>query len=631
MGNQNRVGATVIVYIAGVERTDCVLHDFGVGTESNPGFARFEILELGGHAEPQVVQGRNPQFTNALVQIYVGGIWVHYGRIVSIEIQRNASGESAVFTSRFDQHMFGDPLSNAPIAENADIDSVLIANGHEIVLNPLYDGLIVPNRIIQASSDGLSHSAILEPQQAFRRPADLIVKPWSLDYAVQMVCGWMNPSETHITNPTYAEISAVIPFDKELIQNVRFRAGAYLPEVLDSLLIPYGYGWKVELISDTSRKIRVYERGNTANRITLNNPASGATFRQGDDVISLRVENDIVENSISEVVLIGGTQQVETTLELTPDWDSTKESELPISYQLGSPLWATDPTLVDVFRRWTVVPRTGTGREGLDAAGWRSLMGIQDPFFTRQQFMPCITRNLAGEPFGRFRGCFIEYGTKAGSAVSGTLGDDADWEWTPLEGKTDRTLEPTTIDSRASYNALRHGKSVEILKDELGIYFNGPMPPMLQQNLGVLGFRLRITATLESVTRHVVNKVEVGSRLEETKTVVIQLPNGFPFRKITSSVLTGRSDANYDAVIDSTTKMNTFAQDVLDRQKFPTTKGILELPDLRSDLYADLGKAVEEVDGLEFSFYNGFSYPTIKAITFDVQNQRTVLTLGDPR
>lgn len=361
-------------------------------------------------------------------------------------------------------------------------------------------------------------------------------------------------------------------------------------------------------VSKTVRNIEVYKRG-SSNSIAIAH--STANYVDSlDKAWQVNVKNDIVSNSVTDVTVLGGKQQVETTIELSPDWDKELEGNSAGYYLLNSDEWVVNPDLSRVFRRWTVVPSVEgvTNRSGMDAVQWSSLIGVdsffKDPFFSRRQFNPCITQRPNGRPYGRFAGCFIEYKVKNN-------------EWKPVEGES-------------GFPALKGGLSIDILDDELGIYFNGKEPP---PQIAFRGdeFRLRITATVESTARHIANKAFDTSELDDEKRIVLDMETAFPFRRFNDSQLNDNppNGAIFDSEVDSKEEMEEFAQSVLDRQKFPATSGSIVIPEIDAGGRAHLGKTISDITGLGFDFSNGHSYPTVKAWVVDVESQTTTLVLGD--
>lgn len=599
----NQLSADVEVWIAGIERADAVLFEVTAYTGNRPESAVFELLSLGNIDTVSQFESNSVEFLNASVNVKVGSEWVHFGRIAAVDFERGSAGERILYTSRFDDHMFGVPIWKAPLASDADLSSILTVNGAEIVLNPLYEGVIVDNRVRAADSAPFSHPTLLCPEEAYQLGITPSVSPWSLSYAVWFLCEWLNPFEDYVLNPTFSELEAVFPFDESIIRNVAFKHGAYLPEVLDALLNPLGYGWRVDHTSKTVRKIVVFARGNS-NFVVINNDVSGTGYTSDDEALDIRVKNDIVSNSVTDVLVIGGRQQVETTIELTPDWDETLGGRDPSYYQMGSDLWTAEPGLAQVYRRWAAVPSDPykPWRSGLGTNQWQDVIGSPDPFFTRRQFQPCITKGEDNRPFGRFGGCHIEY--KVGSG-----------DWFPVEGNL------TTP-------ALKEGTSIEILDDELGCYFNGDLPPLRQQQEGIENFLLRITGTIISTARAIINRNYPTSEIADFKAIVLDMESAFPFRKLYESVLAGRDDAIYDGIVDSTTLMTSFADSVLDRQKYPETSGTITMPTLDGFSRTHLGSVLQEIDGLEFSFWNGHAYPVISGWSVNIENQTTTIMLG---
>ena len=605
---KNVLSADVEVWINGVQRTDAVLRNVASSINNKPEFAQFELLDLKDNDNRSIFEKfGNLRFSNHEVQIKLNSFWVHFGNIVEAEFDRSNSGEVLLFTSRFDNHLFGDPLIGAPLAADFEITKVLPVIGAEMILNPLYEGKIFPNQIVPDDSTPFEYATIMLPEQAIRLDEDL--PGWDLAYAVHTLCEQLNPLEVHVKNPTFDHLQDVLPVeDEKLIQNVKFKIGSYLPEVLDALLIPLGFGWKVEHLSKTKRSIEVFQRGSGV-KTQLQQNTVGTNTDSTDAGYQVNIRNDIASNTTNQVLVIGGRQQIEVTLELTPDWDATYEGRAPGYYQLGAGYWKNDPELAQVFRRWSLVPSNKNTDPRSDLAysdQWQNIVG-DDPFFTRRRFMPCITlRKDTLRPFGNFRGTHIEYRSEAA--------DDPEW---------------LSVEAAIDTPSLRGGQSVQLLDDELGIYFSGRLPPMLQQQVGRDEFRLRITATIETVgRRHVYSEELDEHELELFKILTLDMENSFPFRTIhEDSALKDRSDAVYPE-IDSTEAMEAFAESILERQKHPETSGTITMSLIDPFQRSTLGKVLEKFQTMNFEFWNGSSYPTISGWSVDIDAQTTTISLG---
>lgn len=298
----NLLSGDVEVWIAGVLRTDVVLYEVGAACNNKPEYATFEILSVGNNDPTSTFEGTSPQFANAEINIKIGSEWVHFGKIAAVEMDRGPQGERTIFTSRLDNHLFGDPLWGAPVAADSELSEILKADGIKLRMNPLHEGIIVENRVRTADSPGYSHGTFLTAEQFFESPSESpSVRPWALSYAVETLCEWMNPLQLYVNNPTFSQLEAVLPYEPAMIRDLTFPFGIFLPEALDALLVPLNYGWKVHHVSKTVRNIEVYKRG-SSNSIAIAH--STANYVDSlDKAWQVNVKNDIVSNSVTDVTV----------------------------------------------------------------------------------------------------------------------------------------------------------------------------------------------------------------------------------------------------------------------------------------------------------------------------------------
>jgi hypothetical protein len=530
---------------------------------------------------------------NDIIQIKVGSSVVHYGRLVATDYRESKAGRIYSVTSRLDSHMFGEPLSVHNVTlTGINADGRIDVQGGDVVFNPVFDGQIVGNR-----SSGLVDN-IGDPAQVFTPSVSF--SDWTLDRVIRYLCTKLNAGQAHVINPTLAELTTALGVSATapLIRNLSIRFGSFLPEILNSILIPFGFGWKIDY-ANVFPKIVVYPRN------------ASSVFFIDDEVSELRIKNDLASNAASTVKVIGSRQQVETTIELTPDWDRSKQTESFEKYRLGDAGWATDPELSNVFRRWTVgtyYPTDGgpsgsnyTSRANFNAAALQALAGTGEPFHLRRQFQPCISQNLDGRPFGKYNGCFIEY---AIVPESGPL------DWIPVEGGSTGA-------------ELKNGKSVEVLKDHLGVYFNGQFPPPLMHSIDIDNIKIRITATIETDSRITHETNEVFSQLDDGKLLVVDMPTEFPTRRRYNSQLAGRPDVSDGGLVDSSATIQAFAETVKLQQR-RSTGGFAVLPGIQPVYQTRIGQAVAGINGV--ALYD----PIVKSCEFNLQNQTTTLTFADP-
>lgn len=591
------------VEIAGVERTDVHIHQIQSGCCGHPDTATFEILQRG--RDQTNLQEFALQIENSIVKIS-GDSTLHYGRAVRIGIKQTQQGQFHQFTSRMDDHLFGNPhTSTTTLISDFLTNETIEVVGMPMVFNPMFEGVLRGNR---HTIDGTN--VIVAIEQLFINP---IFEMWNLSQLVFHVCQKLNPDEQHVKNPTLAECEAV--FVDEPVQNIEIKLGAYLPDVLSSVVVPLGYGWHVEHGED-DRKIAFYK------------PISPELFSVAtEDKVEFDISSDNSSNNVTAIQIIGGNQQIESTFELTPDWNREGEGRPITDYRINGPEWENNPGLANVYRLWSVstihaqpdsegtliLPEAGLNhsRGNITPESLQILTGEQEPFFFRRQFKPCISQRIDGRPYGRFDGCFIEYAIVEG---------ENELEWIPIDGGE-------------SGMELKNGRSIEVVDDALSVYFNGQLPPPAQQVYGTDNFRLRITATIETIGRKTVVEQTSNSLLSDDKPLVVDMPTAFPFRRVQDSVLSNRADASQTSATDSENAMRLFAGNLLFRQSSPQSEGYMVFPGILSEWRGRIGKAIQKIDrpplpGLSFS--NGQNFPIVDQVSFDIQAQTTRIEFRDP-
>ena len=608
------------VEIGGIERTNAHVYHIQSGCCGYPDTATFELLDRGHNSDR--FKEFALQIENSIVKIS-GDSALHYGRAFRIGLRHTSKGQFHKFTSRMDDHLFGVPhTSTTTLLSNERTTETVEVVGMPMVFNPMFEGVLRGNRHpVEAAP---STNLIVTTEQLFNLP---VFKMWNLAQLIVHVCNKLNPDEVHVKNPTLAECEAV--FTDEPVQNIEIKLGAYLPGVLSSVLIPLGYGWSVQH-GDNDRKISFYK------------PISPELFSVvTEDQVEFDISSDTSSNNVTAIQIIGGVQQIESTFELTPDWNREEEGRPITDYLVSNPKWKDNPSLANVYRRWSVstihaqpddqgnliLPPVDMphSRGGITPKTLQVLSGQPEPFFLRRQFKPCISQNADGRPYGRFDGCFIEY-----AIVEEGEDDTTDVE--EGENDVDGENDPEWIPIESG--KFKNGFSVEVLNDELGVYFVGQFPPDTPYKFGTDNFRLRITATIETIGRKTVVEQISNVPLADQKLHVVDMPSAFPFRRLNGSVLAGRADANQSNVSDSEDEMKEFAENLVFRQSSPQSEGYMVLPGILSEYRSRIGNAIEKIEkrsGInDISFGNGQNHPIVDQVTFDIQAQTTRLEFRDP-
>ena len=389
----------------------------------------------------------------------------------------------------------------------------------------MIDDVIEPNGWL----DGGRVIAFVDPE-AVRTPravesnrfydASRIVR-WDVPSAMSYLCGMLNFNQRYIRNPSFDYLSAVLGIDRNLLQNVEIPWGATLPEALDRLLDPYGYGWYLHLDAPGLRSIRVFKRG-----FRLGNVHVGVQ-RPGQD-LNLESTNckefDVsfdTSRLVNKVRMFGAFEEYQQTFELKRAW-SVEQDELKVD-----DLDETKVTAINkrVHRDWVL-------NEGGDYSGGMPLRpefgrvafnlweatGTTPAHFSpgRRKFLPIIGLDVDGLPEGLHAGIKVEYEHP-----------DNGWEVVPW-----------------SYERLEH---------ECGIRFTWTKPKDDYWGYYAVGEeakarKIRVTASVRSDVRLVKTSSDVqGALTSDVIPVVIDARNKL-FYRTGGSGLTGTVDDGPRAV-----------------------------------------------------------------------------------
>lgn len=447
-------------------------------------------------------------------------------------------------------------------------------------------------RFATGAGEAPSKERAKDPEQAKMLASD---KFWTLKEAVYYLCWTLNEAEANFKNPT-REALKLLDENTAPFQDVAIPLGTFLPEALDMVLDPFGFGWRVDYLGKGSRKLSVFQRGSgTKKNLKLQEPKSILDLKKTNlESSSIACGNQSLVNRIEA---IGNFKLYESTWELKKAWatdlDSLSQEELSES----SLDWKEHPERQRVWRDWVL-------NEAGDYIGVRS--EIKDPYDfkpifdadtvrRRRRFQPCITLTKDRLPVGE-NGYFVEYY------------DGLDWR--PIGG-------------------------FEVLTGECGIRFSGPIPPEeISMNPNV---KLRITASVYSDERLThKTKANPNSPQPLEAPALLDVSEQFHFRKIhEQSEFSQRvKNGEYEHLqIDDTKRIKEFADRLVKTTDHLDVRGTAVVWDLDGDTY-DLGDIIEKIEGRNISMDAGAAtggeekkYPQVVGITYDYENQRRVLAL----
>lgn len=633
-----RLAPPVDVYLDGkIEPLASVL-EVVQSTGSQPDSATFVIERPGSHPKLFLeAVSLVDSFANRTCEIVIGGTKViHFGRVSGGDVE--IEGDLVRFTSRFDDHLFGDPLVSRteviyPAPAGATLPITDVDGDH--VFNALVEGRPLPNMWVNG---GGKFNFLIDYDSLPRTVFDPIspgpnipnLAWWTLTDIVLYLCNRLNP-ETYVANPTYAELIPVLgesvrsrgggrpvvtPLTSIVVTDFRLPIGR-LPDLLDQVLEPFGYNWRVEYVRRGYRKIAIGHRAGGRTPLVLPLQSSGQTLNLDlSRVRNARLSVDHVHRSTNQVVCLGAFAETEGTFELVPAWEPAYDELFGKDLQLDSDAVQANPKLARVWRDWVlneggdyVGLRTGTMpyadqiRVPFDVA---ALFGHAHYARCRRRFYPMITQLDNMTPFGTWDGALVEW-----------------WDgnyWRPA-------------------GELKN-QSIQLLTHECGVRFSNPTgPPDELIALGLSVAKVRITATIRSDIRIRGIFGPLGSALADTRQQVIDLGDQYRYRTLNSSsvfyseVAAGTMRAT---VRDDRDALQDLAVQLYDAWNRSTIGGEVDMEGIDYDLEW-FGKALTGIQprGIDLRTTSRLirtpQYVSVVAVKWDVQRQATTLRIDTPR
>lgn len=565
---------------------------------------------------------------------------VHWGKITNMEIDVGKD-EGIQIVSRMERTHFGLPLGfqfvwNPLISQVVEVD-------HDVVFNPEVDGVgiignkrvgtenipvstplfIDPGSTESAASNTLQRTTQSTPDQA-DRIAELAFTNWNLVDAVEFICWSCNRPQKYVTNPTRSELLRVLNADLGILKNHRLRPDLYLNEALDELLAPYGYSWKIEYTSATSRKIVIVQNGVGEKMVVLWQPAGSKLDIAKQNADLVRIDYD-ASMAITGVLAVGSFTEIEATFELMPAWDKADDNT-PLAKLLKNGVvdWDNNPRYHRVWRDWVLneagdYPRawnTLFKPNGCDEQANSFLItefaGHADVVPRRRKFLPMLTRGPDGQPLGQVGGCDVEWWNPR---RAGGLGAGWDKLWTNVPMLECRLLEK-----------------------ECGIKFTGSIPPVMIMRQGN-DARVRITATYRSDYRIYFGAGRRNSSTNpDENTAVLDVGRRFHWRglhrgsKYFSDVSGGRKQAD---LVDGREALRRFAIAAREAYDQAQCSGSIRLEGCNHWQY-DLGNLITKVEGRNLALgvtkpaaEQPVRYPQLLGISYYPQVQSTLLSIAE--
>jgi len=398
---------------------------------------------------------------------------------------------------------------------------------------------------------------------------------------------------------------------------------------------------------------------------------------------------DMSDKMATTTSLYGANVVKEGTFELVPAWDftdsnmSTKNS---IESIRSNPVEYPGAGLGDgqVWRKWVLNEAgdyTGLASNGLwykqndwqnggngitrdqtiKSINWKELFyegtgidpGLQtDKVRRRTRLLPTVTlNNKSTAPAGQSRGVFVEYGIY--NRVSGV------WEWMPIESEAKYGDTNGAIPAQNMLPGPGLPVRFRLLEDEAGIYFDGPVDafvsiskaqadPNASPPVDFFMPRIRVTASIEFSERINSEYIDQNPLPIDNYTRSIN-SNQYKWRTVAhtgqyASVMSWSTKGGAGGLPDDESLRSGEQEDDLSITiaaqiaSIGYTQGTLRgKATLNAVDYSDtqwIGSLIAGINGVNFSMQTNSSasaaptYPTVTEVTYDINNQTTVLRLG---
>lgn len=393
-----------------------------------------------------------------------------WGKLSAEPIQLDKDTESVTFVVRLDRHLFGGPTQQTPFWDDLAPDKFILLD-RPMIFNPTLDERVQGNRSDREDpdrDDSFCFFAVGGPDtDAARTTQSQTPTRWFLYQAVHTMCWLLNQDETFIQNPSRDELFTILKTvdpDGDRLRNFSVAKGQFLPDVLDSLLTPFGAGWYIEYLYDenntrSKRVLKFFVRSQgTRRELFLQRPGERLVTTK-TNTPSLAMKFDVA-NMANVIIGKSSLKQREVTIELQKGWpvseDSYDRETLNANGRLDHP---------HAGRKWPANENgawTGLRPEITGAISFANEFG-EPTLITSRKCLPCLSR-FADQQTNALesRGVYAEW-----------FNPDSN-EWEPL---------PWTYSK---------------LEQELGIFISkveGPLWDLIQEDPA--SARIRVTCTIE--------------------------------------------------------------------------------------------------------------------------------------
>ena len=537
---------------------------------------------------------------------------IHWGQVAISEVSLGRE-ERVIYTSRIEPWHFGDPWpgTRERFGPNSVTDTY-----YDGVLNPTLDGVsrqncAIPNGSVNYPAIFVDPDAVLTTNSMASKAG--VQEWWSLFSAVSGFIWNCNAAQTYVRNPVPIELQAILPTSSNHLRHVRIPVGAHLPEILDRILNPLGYGWRVEYGYYNGAVvpiIQVFVRG-AGVVVNVGQQYPGSTLDTAlTNVIDARLQWNI-GGTVNSLQCLGDFKTVEATWELVPAWSNAYDTRAAddVALESDSPSWLTTPALSRVWRDWVLNEAGDYSATRPTAKAYRDLSPEFGDFVvvTRYRFQPTLTQDNDLAPIGQTNGTTVEWSIDGGTTWNGT--DD-----------------------------LEHN-TVHVLNKECGIRFDGQFPPLPMVNAGIANCKVRVTASIQANVRLQAFASALSSPQSQDVRAIIDVGERFHWRVIDASSIyrTAVTNGTLKSLEgDDLSEMQEYCNKLLEAWNMAEVSGkvTIEGIDFLEGLPGyQVGQVISGIVGRGISLNARDPaqaeprYPQIIGVEYQLEQQRRVLTL----
>jgi hypothetical protein len=542
-----------------------------------------------------------------------------WGEIGEQKLSVNDRGEDVKVRATIEDYHFGIVCRGPSYRDPTGLQSIFVRHD-PIVFNPEINGVVEFNRSVheQGTSDLSAYKFWVHPDSVRTAVAKLnaqdteTVGEWTLAQAVSTMVWINNISQTYIKNPSPNQIYAWLR-DAPAVRNLELPSGRYLPEYLDRMLNPYGYGWamtfRYDAAGDRVVSWRIFKLNDDQAKSLLMQRPNTTRNTTGIKSSLHNVKNFTVETSIlgqaNKVTVLMDNNEYEGTFELYRGWPEADDSLTAegLTQSTGAD-WETHQR---AWRLWVLNEAgdycsTRTVVKPIPATPYDLENNISTDFVIPRNRKPydCLTHwkdDSAGEKKRR-RPPFIEWHNGS--------------DWAPLPD----------------------GWGETVLDDQIGVIFAANAPPAELINMGA-NARIRITCTIRSEVRQTQSSGPSANSVNlRTNEMVVDQGDRFKYRVVVSSgtntsVLGGTPSSD---AVDNSAAALTLAGQLRTIEDAANTRASVIMFGLHPEL--SVGQTLDKIKGRNVSLNRMAGTATVKtylqimSLTHDQEKQETTLKVA---